>query len=74
MPLDAREILLYLTLKYENNWDKIYEILKSKSDIDMDEAERVVDEYCGEFVTILDKEYPDLLKHTYKPPFVLLIQ
>ena len=74
MKLNARDILLYLTLKHTNNWDKIYKALQTKEDIDYEDAERVCDEYCGEFITILDEEYPDILKRTYKPPFVLLIQ
>ena len=74
MKLSAREILLYLTLKYDNDWNKIYKAISNKEDIDYEDAEKVVDECPNEYITILDKEYPDILKHTYKPPFVLLIQ
>jgi len=74
MRLDSREILLYLTLKYGNDWDKIYQAIRSREDIDYEDAEKVVDECPNEYITILDEEYPEILKHTYKPPFVLLIQ
>ena len=74
MKLNSREILLYLTLKYGNDWDKIYQAIRSREDIDYEDAEKVVNECPNEYITILDKEYPEILKHTYKPPFVLLIQ
>lgn len=74
MKLSSREILLYLTLKYGNDWDKIYSVIRNKEDIDYKDAEKVCDEYPGEYITLLDKEYPEILKHTYHPPFVLLIQ
>lgn len=74
MSLNSREILLYLTLKYGNDWDKIYQAIRSREDIDYEDAEKVVNECPNEYITILDEEYPEILKHTYKPPFVLLIQ
>lgn len=74
MKLSAREILLYLTLKYKGDWDKIYNAIENKEDIDYEDAERVLDEYPGEYITMVDKEYPALLKQCYKPPFVLLIR
>ena len=74
MRLNSREILLYLTLKYGNDWDKIYQAIRNREDIDYEDAEKVVNECPNEYITILDEEYPEILKHTYKPPFVLLIQ
>lgn len=74
MSLSAREILLYFTLKYGGDWDKIYAAIYNKEDIDYEDAEKVLDECPNEYITMLDKEYPEILKHTYKPPFVLLIQ
>lgn len=74
MSLNSREILLYLTLKYGNDWDKIYQAIRNREDIDYEDAEKVVNECPNEYITILDEEYPEILKHTYKPPFVLLIQ
>ena len=68
------DILLYLTLKYNGDWDKIYKALQDKEDIDYKDAEKVLDEYPGEYITILDDEYPAILKQCYKPPFVLLIR
>lgn len=74
MKLDARDILLYLTLRYNGDWDKIYDAIRNKEDIDYEDAEKVLDEYPGEYITMLDKEYPTILKQCYKPPFVLLIR
>ena len=35
MSLSARDILLYLTLKYGNDWDKIYASIQNREDIDL---------------------------------------
>jgi DNA processing protein len=74
MKLSGRDILLYLTLKYNGDWDKIYNAIRNKEDIDYKDAEKVLDEYPGEYITMLDEEYPAILKQCYKPPFVLLIR
>jgi len=74
MRLSSRDILLYLTLKYNGDWDKIYNAIRNKEDIDYKDAEKVLDEYPGEYITMLDEEYPAILKQCYKPPFVLLIR
>ena len=74
MRLSGRDILLYLTLKYNGDWDKIYNAIKNKEDIDYKDAEKTLDEYPGEYITMLDEEYPAILKQCYKPPFVLLIR
>ena len=69
--LNGRQILIGLAIKFEGNWDKIY---KSVFSNDLDD----VDEYVEKFnrstcnaVTILEKEYPQILKQIYNPPFVL---
>ena len=69
--LNGRQILIGLAIKFEGNWDKIYKSIFSN---DLDD----VDEYVEQFnrstcnaVTIMEKEYPQILKQIYNPPFVL---
>lgn len=69
--LTGRKILLYLSIKYKGNWDEIYEAIKKKENIDREEVEVVVNNINCQYVTIVDENYPESLKHIYKPPFVL---
>ena len=69
--MNQREILLYLSLKFLGDWDKIYECISNKEEIDLKEAEKLVKKYNGNYITILDENYPIGLKESTKPPFVI---
>ena len=43
--------------------------IQNKNLATSEELEKMV--FTGDFITILDKEYPEALKQSYKPPFVL---
>lgn len=67
-------ILMYFALKYKGDFIGIYNALKNKEIVnphEIDELERKIE--IGELnaITILDDEYPDLLKIIANPPFVL---
>ena len=73
--MDSREILLYYSIKYHGDWDKIREAIEKKEDLDLKEVKKVVSQNQSEYITILDSEkYPESLKESYKPPFVLFYQ
>lgn len=67
----GREILIYLSLKYEGNWDDIYHALTIKEVFDIEEANRQIKLLKSNAITIIDEEYPDCLKKSFHPPFVL---
>ena len=69
--LEGRNLLLYLSIKYEGDWDKIYCAIKAKEKISKEEVEEVVSTNKTPFITIIDDDYPNALKNIYKPPFVL---
>lgn len=67
-------ILICLALKYQGDWDQIYNALEAKERVtieQMNEAEKLVDTNEAKIITILDQNYPKQLKTAYKPPFVL---
>lgn len=66
--MNAREILLALAIKNNGDWDSIYNDLVEK----VMPPEEV--EYNGKYITILDEEYPEELKHILKPPFILFYE
>jgi len=71
MELDSSVVLLYFSVKYEGDWDKIMAAVRKREDIDEELALQYKDKYQGHYVTFLDAEYPKVLKQIYKPPFVL---
>ena len=72
--MNSREILLYYALKFKGDWNKIYDAIQSKLEIDPKEAEKIIKENQNQYITFLDSEYPETLRHTFKPPFVLFYQ
>lgn len=69
--LKARNILIFLSLKYQGDWDRIYGAISAREKLDLAEVDKTVDELPYKSVTIIDPEYPDILKRYHKPPFVL---
>ncbi|AKX34419.1 DNA processing/uptake protein [Spiroplasma litorale] len=64
-------VLLYFSLKYNGNWDKIFEALENKEKIDFKDLKDVKNRIKCNFITLLSPIYPVSLKNSYKPPFVL---
>lgn len=65
------KVLLYFSLKYNGDWDKIYKALDSKEKINYADLDNVTNNIECNFLTILNSMYPLSLKSSYKPPFVL---
>lgn len=64
-------ILLYFAIKYEGDWDKIYQAINKKEKIDPKQLEEVIAKNKDNFITLISNDYPLKLKNIYKPPFVL---
>ncbi len=70
--MKSRELLIYLSLRFEGDWEKMYEfIVKKITDFDAEEASKMANSIKYKAVTILDDDYPEYLKRVYKPPFVI---
>lgn len=69
--MEGRKLLIYFSIKYSGDWNKIYEAVSNSEEVDEKEAEKVVSNPKSKVVTILDDDYPQQLKFARKPPFVL---
>ena len=67
-------VLLYFTLKYKGDWEKIYNALEKKEKIDVDELMDVRKKSKYNYISIVDDDYPNNLKMIYKPPFSIFWQ
>ena len=48
------KILLYFSVKYHGNWDKIYEAIHNKETIDIELLKKLEKKYEGKYISILD--------------------
>lgn len=65
------EILLYFSLKYEGDFEKIYRALEKKEKIDEEKKKEILQQVTCNYTTMVSKDYPEALKHINCPPFVL---
>ncbi len=70
--LKGREILIYLSLINEGNWEDILQDIKRKrKDFTEEDVKTALSSIKSNTITIIDDEYPDYLKRLFKPPIVL---
>lgn len=72
--MTARDILILLSVKNKGNWEDIFLDIRTKASISDEAVQEVLEklEVAGvKTITLIDDNYPELLRHTYKPPFVL---
>ncbi|PPE05400.1 DNA-processing protein DprA [Williamsoniiplasma lucivorax] len=67
-------VLLYFSLKYKGDWEKVYEALEKKEKITNAELKKIESKIDCNYLTIIDQYYPVNLKYSYKPPFLLYTQ
>lgn len=69
--IKARDLLIYLSLKYEGDWEKIFSAIKGKEAFSKEDVLKASENLSCSCVTLIDPEYPSSLKNCNKPPFVL---
>jgi hypothetical protein len=60
--MTGREILVYLAIKHQGEWDQIVAAIRNREFFDSKEAEAVVASVKSKVVTIVDPDYPQALK------------
>lgn len=71
MEITSRDILIYFAIKYKGDWENIMTAIKNKEEFVPNELLEVVKNMKCKAITLMDEEYPDSLKHIFKPPLVL---
>ena len=67
-------VLLYFALKHDGDFEKIYNDIKAKVPVDENEFIKLKRGLKTKYVTILDNNYPTVLKQIACPPFVLFYE
>lgn len=71
--MKGRDILAHLAIKYGNEWKRIYQAIQEKELIEKDELGESLSTLEGDFITIIDEDYPDAFKVIPMPPFVIFL-
>ncbi len=66
-----RKIILYFALKYHGNYKLIMQAIKNKEQVLKEELENIESKIKCNYVTLIDKDYPQSLIHMGNPPFIL---
>ena len=69
--MKSRNILIYLAMKFNGDWDLMMDEFKNKRNRFSEEDKKLIDNLKIDAITILDEDYPICLKNIEKPPFVL---
>lgn len=65
-----RKVIIYLAIKYQGDWQDIYNAIKRKEKPDSD-FEEIINKVNDNVITILDKDYPKVFSSLLRPPFVI---
>lgn len=69
--LTMREVLIYFSVKYNGDWEKIKNALVVKEIVTEADGKEVLSKIPCKTLTFIDSNYPECLKQAYRPPFVL---
>ena len=67
----GRELLLYLALKHNGEWEKIFYDIKERTPLNNEDIKQKLSSFNTPYIKIIDEDYPIALKKVYKPPFVI---
>ena len=68
--MNARKLLIDTVIANKGDWGKVYSIFSNK---EMDKVPKA-DDFKGNCITMVDQDYPDVLKDSDRPPFVLFYE
>lgn len=68
--MEGRNLLIALSVKHKGDWQTIYKDIVNRTYLSKEMVEEILkfDYTC---LTLLDNEYPERVKKSYRPPFVI---
>lgn len=69
--MEAKDILVALSLKYEGDYEKMLSDIRKKVPLTKEEKERGQRETKSMVVSIVDSDYPSCFRSCYQPPLLL---
>ena len=72
--ISAKQILIAHAIYFEGDWNKLIDAIKKREYLPEEDIIRISSNLKCSAITLLDKEYPEYLKHVFKPPIVLFYE
>ena len=70
--LTSKELLVYLSIIYDNDFDRIYNHIRNKDSLDKEDLRRVLKQVnLDDYIVMTDGDYPAELKKINRPPFAV---
>ena len=70
--ITSKELLVYLSIIYDNDFDRIYNHIRNKDSIDKEDFRRVLKQVnLDDYIVMTDRDYPTELNKINRPPFAL---
>lgn len=70
--MNARDIVLTVWALCDGDWQRTFDYIRNKRPMSEELiAETLADVDVDNYITIVDKDYPEALKEVNKPPFVI---
>ena len=70
--ITSKELLVYLSIIYENDFDRIYNHIRNKDSLDKEDLRRVLKQVnLDDYIAMTDWDYPMELKKLDRPPFAV---
>lgn len=74
MNQNMKDVLLYFSMKYEGSFNDEYNALVEKENFNIEEFIKLRKNIKHKYITLLDDKYPNFLKTSNCPPFVMYYQ
>lgn len=71
--MKGRDIIAHLAIKHGNEWKKIYQAIQQKELVTEEEVGNSLSSLEGDFIVIIDEDYPNEFKSIPFPPFVIFL-
>jgi len=69
----GRDIIAGITIYHKNDWKSVYNAIQEKQFIEDEELKELISGLKGNFITIIDEDYPEEFKTIKFPPFVIFL-
>jgi DNA processing protein len=69
--MQGREILIYLSMKYEGDWNKMVDAIKRREEVPQEAVKEALKKLKSQVVTLVDPLYPSCFKNSIRPPIVI---
>lgn len=70
--IKAHDLMVYLSIKYKNDWDKIHDHIWQRLPLDKEEMKKILEKVdLDNYIAITDADYPDEFKMMKRPPFAM---